>query len=212
MQLSDLIAFAISVLTILNPLGNATLFEGMVAGRSEAERRSIILRSTLAVCVILVTTVWLGEQLLSAFGISIASLEVAGGLLIAMIALSMVHSSKSQIHSVDEKIPRPEAAEDIAIVPLSIPIIAGPGAIATVMVATQKSQGLTANLTMSLICIGGACFVGLSLLAAAALQRLIGAKGMDVVAKLMGMVLLAIAVGMIATGVGTLFPGLLDKG
>ena len=133
-----LITFATAMFTILNPIGNTAIFAGMVSGRSVADRRAIAVRCALAVAVILVVTVWLGEEILKLFGVEVASLEVAGGLIIALVAMSMLYVKQDGIHGSglrgDE-----DALDSIAVVPLAMPLVAGPGAIATVIVNTKTT-------------------------------------------------------------------------
>jgi len=196
--------------TILNPIGNVAIFAGLMAGRPDSARRSTAIKCTVAVAVILVTTVWVGEFILQLFGVGIPSLQVAGGLMIGSIALSMLHSSQSKIQDTGQS-PQGEdeqPAQDIAIVPLAMPMIAGPGAMVTVIVNTHQHAGLGPNLAMSAICVGMAVLLCVALLLAGPINRTLGAKGMDIVTKLMGMVLLAIAVGMLAAGIKGLLPGL----
>lgn len=123
----------------------------------------------------------------------------------------MIHSKSSSAHSAKEPEHATETREDIAIVPLAIPIIAGPGAIATVIINAQHFDGFAGKVGMSVVVVVGALIVLLTFWAAGALQKRLGSQGMDVLAKLMGMILLAIAVGMIASGGSTLFPGLADN-
>lgn len=178
----------------------------MTGGLDPVERRSVLVRCTAAVAVILLVTVWVGDAILNLFGVSVPTLEVGGGLLIAGIAFSMIHSKSSSAHSTNEKLPEKSSDDDIAIVPLAIPIVAGPGAIATVIVNAENFSGLTGKLSMSVVVVLGALVVGVSFWAAAGLQKLLGAQGMDVLSKIMGMILLAIAVGMVANGVTELLP------
>ncbi len=206
MAKTELVTFAVSVLTILNPLGNATLFESMTGSMDAAKRRSVLIRCAVAVAVILLVTVWLGDTILNLFGVSVATLELGGGLLIAGIAFSMIHSKSSSAHSTNETLPPKTEEADIAVVPLAIPIVAGPGAIATVIVNAQNFSGIAGKLEMSVIVVAGSLVVALSFWAAGALQKLLGAQGMDVLSKIMGMILLAIAVGMVANGASSLFP------
>jgi multiple antibiotic resistance protein len=208
MDKAALITFTTAMFTILNPIGNVAIFAGMVADRSAADRRSIAIKCAIAVAVILVATVWVGEAVLGFFGVEIPSLQVAGGLMIASIALSMLHSKQSAIHDT-KKGEEPSAPErDIAVVPLAMPMIAGPGAMVTVIVNTHQHTGTGANLEMSGICVVMAAVICIGFLAAGPITRVLGAKGMDIVTKLMGVVLLAIAAGMFAAGAKGLLPGL----
>jgi multiple antibiotic resistance protein len=205
---TDLITFTTAMFTILNPIGNVAIFASMVADRSMVDRRSIAIKCAIAVAVILIATVWIGEVVLSFFGVEIPSLQVAGGLMIASIALSMLHSRQSAIHDTKKGEDSPAPKQDIAVVPLAMPMIAGPGTMVTVIVSTHQNSGLVANLEMSGVCAALAAAICVGFLAAGPITRVLGTKGMDIVTKLMGVVLLAIAIGMFATGAKGLLPGL----
>ncbi len=206
MSFDALATFAAAMFTILNPIGNTALFAGMVSGRSSDERRAIAIKCTIAIAVILVATLWIGERVLAFFGVSIPSLEVAGGLIIGLIGMSMLHSRQSGIHATGEQHENPAAQQSIAVVPLAMPMVAGPGAIATVIVNTHKYQGFDSNLEMSLVCLGVSIIVGICFLSVGPIARLLGTAGMSIVTKFMGMILLAIAVGMFASGAKELLP------
>lgn len=107
MDKAALIAFTTAMFTILNPIGNVAIFAGMVADRSADVRRSIAIKSSIAVAVILVATIWAGESALKFFGVEIPSLQVAGGVMIASIALSMLHSKQSSIQDTKKLRSRP---------------------------------------------------------------------------------------------------------
>jgi multiple antibiotic resistance protein len=206
MKTDALITFATAMFAILNPIGSVAIFAGMVSNYSAAERRSIAIRSCLAMAVILVGTVWAGEFILKLFAVDIASLQVAGGVMISWISISMLQSNQNAIH--DSKVGPGSAEQDIAIVPLAMPMVAGPGAIVTVMVTTHQHHGMTSNLEISAVCTVMAGAIFLCFLSAGFIGRVLGTRGMDILTKFMGMVLLAIGIGMLATGVKTLFPGL----
>ncbi len=208
MSFDELATFATAMLAILNPVGSIAIFTQMVSSRAAADRRSVAIRCCIAVAVILVATVWAGEFVLGLFGVGIPGLQVAGGVVIALISLSMLQSSQSAIHDTKDDTTAPAAGQDIAIVPLAMPMIAGPGSIVTVIVTTHQSKGLVANLEMSAVCavLAAVLFVGFS--TASPIKRLLGIQGMDVVTKLMGILLLAIAAGMLTSGLKGLLPGL----
>jgi multiple antibiotic resistance protein len=191
---------------ILNPIGNVVIFMGLAGNYSNLARRSLAIRSSIAIAVILVVTIWAGEMVLSFFGVALHSLQAAGGVVIALIALSMLHSSQSAIH--DSNSDADDKVEDIAIVPLAMPMVAGPGAIVTIIVNTHKFPGMVSNLTMSVVCIGLAAFIAFCFLMGQPLTRLLGQKGLDVLTKFMGLILLSIAFGMFGEGAKGMFPGL----
>ena len=208
MDQSSLIQFAIAMFAILNPIGSVAIFAGLTSGYSAAARKATILRSAIAIGVILIGSVWVGEHLLNLFGIGIPSLQVAGGIMIAQIALSMLHSQQSSIHQVDGDGAAKDATADIAVVPLAMPMVAGPGAIVTVIVSTHQHQGIAPNLEMSIVCGLMAVMICLCFFSTGFILRVLGVRGMDILTKFMGMILLAIAVGMFATGLKGLLPGL----
>jgi multiple antibiotic resistance protein len=210
MDHAAIITFATAMFTILNPVGGVAIFTGMVADRSKADRRLIAIKCSMAVAVILVGSVWMGEYVLKLFGLNIPSLQTAGGLIIAAISLSMLSSKQSPIHDTgnSDVAPGPGPDQGIAVVPLAMPVIAGPGAIATILVTTHQHQGIEANVIMSLICAGLAGAVCICFLGSDLVERALGENGMRVLTKFMGMILLAIAISMFASGAKGLLPGL----
>jgi multiple antibiotic resistance protein len=208
MNTAALITFATAMFAILNPIGAVAIFAGLAGDRPQADRRSIAIRCGIAVMVILVGSVWAGEFVLGLFGVGIPSLQAAGGILIASIALSMLNSKQSPIHDSKNRAEASTAAEDIAVVPLAMPMVAGPGAIVTVIVNTHQHKGIESNLEMSVVCVVMAGLICVCFLASGLVTRVLGIKGMDILTKFMGMVLLAIAFGMLASGIKGLLPGL----
>lgn len=210
MSTETLITFTTAMAAILNPIGSVAIFSGLVGERPAAERRSTAIRCSVAIAVILVGTIWGGEFVLGLFGIGIPDLQVAGGLIIALISLSMLQSAQSAIHDTKDGVEVPASAgdQDVAIVPLAMPMIAGPGSMVTAIVYTHQHRGVVANLEMSSVCVLLAAVIGIGLLGAGPITRAVGTKGMDVVTKFMGMIVLAIAAGMFAAGAKGLLPGL----
>jgi multiple antibiotic resistance protein len=208
MNTAELITFATAMFAILNPIGAVAIFAGLTSDRSEADRRSIAIRCGIAVAVILVGSVWAGEFVLGLFGVGIPSLQAAGGVMIVSIALSMLQSTQSPIHDSKGGAEAAAAKQDIAVVPLAMPMVAGPGAIVTVIVNTHQHRGIESNLEMSAVCAVMAVLIGACFLAAGPIARLLGGKGMDILTKFMGLILLSIAIGMLASGIKGLLPGL----
>jgi multiple antibiotic resistance protein len=214
MDTTALIRFATAMFAILNPIGCVAIFAGLTADRSPAARRATAFKAAIGVGAILVGSVWSGEALLDFFGIDVASLQVAGGVMIALISLSMLRSQQSPIHSSKHGMPAGDEEDgsqeppDIAVVPLAMPIVAGPGAIVTVIVNTHKHGELSDKMEMSIVCAALAALICVCLLATGLITRVLGHKGLEILTKFMGMLLLAIAVGMLADGVVKLLPGL----
>jgi multiple antibiotic resistance protein len=120
MEKAPLISFITAMFTILNPIGSIAIFAGMVSDYPAADRRKVAVKCAIAVAVILVVTVWAGEYLLDLFGVEVPGLQAAGGLIIALIALSMLHSRRSAIHDTAHNEEAPAPDQDIAVVPLAI--------------------------------------------------------------------------------------------
>ena len=208
MDKTALITFGTAMFAILNPIGGVAIFAGMVSDRSADQRRSIAIRSSVAIALILVGSVWGGEFVLGLFDISIPSLQAAGGVMIAAIAMSMLHSSQSAIHDTKTDGEAETAKPDIAVVPLAMPMVAGPGAIVTVIVNSHQYQGVKSNLEMSMVCVAMAILICICFVASGLITRLLGVRGLEILTKFMGMLLLAIAFGMLGAGVKGLLPGL----
>src|SRR5262245_42569952 len=127
MSLREFLSFLISMLAITNPPGSLAVFLGMTATRTEEERRQISLVSTLTVFIVLILITWAGVPLLAMFGISLPAFQITGGLIILLRALTMLHSDETPTSRTAREV-EPETKKDsIGVVPLGIPIIAGPG-------------------------------------------------------------------------------------
>ena len=128
--------------------------------------------------------------------------------MIAMISLSVLQSHQSPIHDSKTDDSSSEPEPDIAVVPLAMPMVAGPGAIVTVIVTGHKHAGMTSHIEMSIVCAVMAGLICICFLGSGLISRILGTKGMAILTKFMGMLLLAIAAGMLADGVKGLLPGL----
>jgi len=194
--------------TILNPIGNVAIFSAMVADRPPEERKREAVKSAVAIALILVSVIWVGEYVLRFFNVEIPGLQIAGGIMIGSVALSMLRSKEGAIGERKPDSLKNTKYQEIAIVPIAIPIVAGPGAIVTLIVNTHNYSGVTANLELSVICVVLAAIIGACFLASSWISKKIGINGMNIVTKFMGMILLAIAGSMFAEGAKGLLPGL----
>jgi multiple antibiotic resistance protein len=209
---SEFVKFAAALFAILNPIGNTAIFLSVTSERSTAERQKIALMTSLAVLITLLVTAVVGQKILDLFGISVGSFRVAGGIIILLLALAMLHARPSGVqHSLEEEAHGKEK-DNPAIFPLAIPVIAGPGAMATVIVNVQHAHGVGGGVTIGAVILFLCLVLLLVLRAANRLSSLLGPTGMNVLTRLMGMVLAAIAVEMIADGLGQLFPQLHPSG
>jgi multiple antibiotic resistance protein len=209
---SEFVKFAAALFAILNPFGNTAIYLSVTADRSAAERRQIALIASLAVLITLAVAAVLGQDILALFGISIGSFRIAGGLIILLIALSMLHARPSGVHHSAQEETDGQQKDNPAIFPLAIPVIAGPGAMATVILYAQHVQGVGGAIAIGAVIVLMCLILLVTLRAAGRLSSLLGATGMNVLTRLMGMILAAIAVEMIAGGLTELFPQLQPGG
>lgn len=197
MDWSDTVKFFAALFAIMNPIGGMPVFLSVTAGKSNAERARIALVCAASVAIILVVCVLLGAELLKAFGISVAGLRAAGGLIILSIAFSLLHAKASGIHQTDGDA---DAQESPAVYPLAMPMIAGPGAISTVIVFTHGTQGAAGYATLIAVILLMTVLIYAGMRMAVVTSRYLGQAGMNIITRLMGIVLAAIAVEMVFSG------------
>ncbi len=208
----EFVKFAAALFAILNPIGNTAIFLSVTSERSGAERQKIALMTSVAVLITLLVTAVVGQEILDLFGISVGSFRVAGGIIILLLALSMLHAQPSRVQHSPAEEAHGKEKDNPAIFPLAIPMIAGPGAMATVIVNSQHAQGVAGGVMVGAVIVVMCVVVLVVLGAATRLSSLLGPTAMNVLTRLMGMVLAAIAVEMVADGLGQLFPQLQPAG
>ncbi len=192
----------VTFFVIIDPPGCAPIFASLTQGAPAAHRRSMAVRSVLIATGILLFFAVLGEDLLRALGVSLSAFKIAGGIMLFLIALEMVFEKRQERRSNRaEDVKRDGEVEDISVFPMGIPMIAGPGSIASVMLLTARSEGLAGTL----IVLGAlACILLLTLaalLAAGPLMRLIGEKLEGMITRLLGVILAALAVQFVLDGI-----------
>ena len=206
--MSSYITFAVTLLTIVNPIGSLALFTGIAGDRPLGEQKTIARTAGLAVAVILVVVTWTGAGILAFFGVTPAGLQAAGGTILILLGLSMLRSETPRIKATRKERVDAHDRESIAIVPLAIPITAGPGAITTVILATQDLPTATDRAVLSAIGILTGLLIWLCFHFAAPIANKLGVTGVRVVTRIMGLLLTAIAFQMLANGLRQLLPGL----
>lgn len=131
----------VGIFAILNPLGAIPVYLSMTVNKSELEIKRIAIKTAVAVAIILVISIWAGSAVLQFFGITMPAFRIASGLLVLLVAISMFHAKTSGATHTDQETIEATQKDDIAIVPLAIPLLAGPGAISLVIVnANQMDQ------------------------------------------------------------------------
>ncbi len=203
-----LFKIGIALFAIVNPVGSVPIFISATDGWSNHDRKRIAKTVAFTVFLVLTLSAVLGDKILAFFSISIPSFQVGGGILLMLIAISMMHGKLSEARQTKEEALAVADREAIAIVPLSIPLLAGPGAISSMIIAAQQSPGLIAQASLALP-IGVICLmVWLALSLSTSIAERMGTIGINVVTRLMGLILAAMAVEFIAHGLQGLFPRL----
>lgn len=205
---SYLFKIGIALFAIVNPIGIVPIFISATDGWTKQERALTAKKVTLTVFLVLATSAFLGERILDFFSISIASFQVAGGILLMLIAISMMHGKQSHARQTPEEAQSFAEREVIAIVPLSIPLLAGPGAISSMIIVAQQSGSLLGHLALVIPVAAVCLLVWLTLGLSAGIAHKLGTLGINVVTRLMGLILAAMAVEFIAHGMGGLFPAI----
>jgi multiple antibiotic resistance protein len=197
--------FFLSLLVIINPILAVPLFLGYTRGQSPAERRRTALTTSATVLAALVVAALTGESLLRIFGTSLGSFRVGGGIVLFLMALVMlrVHAdSTGFLAGAGEN----ERRTSVAVVPLAIPLLAGPGAIGAVIVAMTRSSDVAHAVLIVGTIAASSIVLWLVLRAAEPIGRTFGPIGIDVINRLFGLLLAAFATEMVAGGLKQLFP------
>jgi len=200
----------VTFLVIIDPPGCAPIFASLTRGATDAQRRSMAIRSSIIAWAILMFFALLGKPMLHALGISLASFRIAGGIMLFFIAIDMVFERRTERREKRaEEIQKTPEVEDISVFPMAIPMIAGPGSIASAMLWVSRADTpyqivivLAAVTTVMLLTL-------ITLLAAGPLMRLIGEKVEAMITRILGVILAALATQFVVDGLKQSFPALL---
>lgn len=205
---AEYVKFFVALAVIVNPIGALPLFVSMTAYNSQAEKRQIARVASISVAVVLVLAALLGQPILALFGITIASFKVGGAVLIMLMAISMLHAAPTRQRQTPEEAMEAKNKENIAVVPLAIPLLAGPGAISTTIVyATERfSLGHLSLIVLGCLLVASATWLILRL--ATPVSIWLGETGVNIATRLMGLLLAAVAAEIFTSGLVVLLPGL----
>ncbi|HEX8482533.1 MAG TPA: MarC family protein [Allosphingosinicella sp.] len=196
----------VTFLVVIDPPGCAPIFAGLTRDATAAERRSMAIRASLIAAGILLFFGLLGEDLLKMLGISLAAFRIAGGIMLFLIALEMVFERRTQRReSRAQEVEADPEHDDVSVFPMAIPMIAGPGSIASIMLLMARSDGLQESLVV-LAALGSVLLLTLiSLLGAGWLMRLLGHRMEAMLTRLLGVVLAALAAQFVIDGISVSF-------
>ena len=189
----NLLALAVTLFLVLDPFGNAAIFHSVLAKIPEQRRRKVLLRELLFALWILLGFLFVGKHLLGFLGVRPATLSISGGILLFLIALGMVFPTRSVLGETGD--------EEPFIVPLAVPLMAGPSSIAIILLTASKYPAAIGSIALA---VTGAWLVSaVILLLSPMVLKLLGTKGTRALERLMGLLLILVAVQMFLDGVST---------
>ncbi|ANZ22483.1 hypothetical protein ATN01_01330 [Buchnera aphidicola (Diuraphis noxia)] len=209
-DLSIYIKFFIGLCALVNPIGMIPIFTTMTHSQSILERQKTNLIANFSASLILIISLFVGSNILNAFGISISSFRIAGGILIISIAFSMISGNfLNKVKQIKENKTN-QKPENISVVPLAMPLIAGPGAISSTIVwSTYYSNWMNLfGCSLVIICFSMVCW--LCFQAAPCVVKILGTTGINIITRIMGLLLMSLGIEFITIGISTIFPGLLN--
>ena len=205
--LGEYLRFAVTLTAVLDPFLAVPIFVSLTAQRSELERTRLARVVTLTVFFVLVGAALFGEALLTMIGASLPAFRVGGGLVLLLMALAMLNARVGGVRQSAAEAEELESGEVSGVVPLAVPLLAGPGAISTTIIAAQARSLL--HLVAMIGCITGVCaLLWLVMRFAHALAPRMGTTGLNIATRLLGLLLTAIAIQTMAEGLLGLLPGL----
>ncbi|ASK79756.1 hypothetical protein CF386_11990 [Paraphotobacterium marinum] len=196
------IATFLGFFAIMNPIANTAVFIGLTSSCSTEQKKKIAFKALITTFIIIAIFILVGNIIFKFFGITLPALRVAGGILIFLVGYDMLNNKKSEMHSDDEKNLSNEDVLNIAITPLAVPLLAGPGTIATAM-NFAASQALS-DVIITLSMFGFLCIVSyLFFIYGQIIVNKIGQSGLTMITKLMGLILAVIGIQMLIVGIHT---------
>jgi len=201
--------FFVSVIAMLNPIGAIPMFLMFTQSETFAQRKATARVAALTATMVLLVALFVGDLVLSTFGVTIPAFRVGGGLLILLNALAAIQAQQGSMKQTAEEVEEGVIKASVAVVPLGIPLLAGPGSISAVILYTANNPGNLvhyAALCACMVACGLVCWIAFR--AAPWLARVMGVTGINVFTRIMGLLMVAVGVQFIAVGLKALFPGM----
>jgi multiple antibiotic resistance protein len=196
----------VTFFVVIDPPGCAPIYASLTKGASAAQRRNMALRAAFIASLILLVFALFGEQLLGALHIELDSFRIAGGIMLFLIAIDMVFEKRTERREERaQKIIETPEIEDVSVFPMAMPMIAGPGSIASVMLLMSQNEGLDRSLVVLGALASVLLLTLLALIAAGPIMRVLGAKAEAVITRLLGVLLGALAAQFVIDGLRASF-------
>ncbi|MGO3344968.1 MAG: MarC family protein [Marinomonas sp.] len=192
---TQMITVFLGFFAIMNPIANTAAFAGLVGEKSKSEQIKIAAKSLILTFIVILAFALLGKAIFQLFGITISALRITGGILVFLVGYHMLNGHTSKMHSAEE-----HEETDIAVSPLAVPLLAGPGTIATAM--NYSSSGGLSGILVTLSVFAVLCIITFfCFIFSSRILSLIGKSGLDIVTRLMGLILAVIGMQMVIAGV-----------
>jgi multiple antibiotic resistance protein len=205
--LQDYLRYIVTLTAVLDPFLAIPIFVGVTAARDDGGRRRLAQVVTVTVFLVLVGAAVFGESLLKGLGASLAAFQVGGGLVLLLMALAMLNAKVGEMRQTRAEAEELESGEISGVVPLAVPLLAGPGAISTTIIAARA--GGAGHLAGLIGCIAVVCVaLWLLLRVAPSVGERMGTTGLNIATRILGLILAAIAIETMADGLKGLFPAL----
>jgi len=206
MELDEYIKLLAGLLSVVDPVGAIPLFISLTEQRSSSERRRIAWVCSMSVGAVLLLAHTGGSAWLAFFGIGIPSFQIAGGIIILLMGISMVKASHDRSRNTPEERAESVEKDSIAVVPMAIPLLSGPGAMSTVIVNHNLNPSWDYDLLATCVIATVALIVLVCLLMAETIANLLGRTGINVITRVFGLIILSLAVEFITRGLAEVFP------
>lgn len=208
MDVVSTFSFFVTLFIICNPMAALPVFLMLTSHQSPVKKRRTAVQASVAVASILIGMTFIGRYVLEILSIRICAFQVMGGLVLTILAFTMLNAETSKFKKTQEEEDEALQKPSVAIVPLAIPLISGPGAISTIIIRLGNIPTLQEQIIISGICILIAIIIGSIWYYAARLEHKLGHTGINIITRLGGLVLGAISLQTLAEGILGFFPGL----
>ena len=210
----DVVSFAIfaipSLLVIINPLMVTSVFITLTGSYPPEAKRQVARKTSIIAFAVLLAFAVGGSLLFKFFSITIGAFQIAGGIILFSVAMGMLHAQPPRMMHTPEELQEAMSREDIAVVPLAIPMVSGPGAITTVMVLASEARKTPNMIVLFAALVIAIVTVWVMLRNAARIGRFLGPSGLNITTRLMGLILATVAVQFVVHGVESVLPEILS--
>lgn len=208
LSLASYVKVFVAMIVIVNPVGIMPVFVAMTVNQSDAQRHNIARISAITVLVTLLVSVIFGERILEIFGISMAAFKVGGAILILLNAVAMMQAMPARDKQTPEEAREAEDKASIAVVPLGLPLLAGPGAMSTILIYASEKKTISHVAAVCVVIVAVALAVWLALRIATRIGNRMSTTTLNVATRIMGLLLAALAVEIFSSGIVELIPAL----